>query len=53
MSARVIEVIEVEMPCGRGVEDDPVRIVVTYYSKDGILLAERDEWLEGQKIQKT
>jgi hypothetical protein len=53
VSARVIKVIEVHASRGRGAEGDPYRTVVQYWSEDGELLAERDEWLKEQEIQKT
>lgn len=42
--ARVISVIEVIYRRGQGVEHDPVRMVTAYYSFEGELLAERDDW---------
>jgi hypothetical protein len=44
MSAKVIQVIEVFTTRGEGVSGDPVRVVRQYYSLEGELLAERDEW---------
>lgn len=47
----VIEVIESQIKVGKGVdESDPVRIVTQYHTKDGVLLAERDEWKECHSI---
>ncbi len=43
-AAKVIQVIEVEYRRGQGIKDDPVRMVTGYYSFDGELLAERDDW---------
>lgn len=40
--AKVIQVIEVELKRGKGVEDDPIRGVLQYWSLDGDLLAEND-----------
>lgn len=40
--AKVIQVIETEERRGKGVEDDPIRRVVQYWSLDGDLLAEDD-----------
>ncbi|MCM3665525.1 hypothetical protein M3204_13995 [Mesobacillus subterraneus] len=40
-SARIVEVIETVSIRGNGVEN-PVREVIQYWSKDGILLAEQD-----------
>lgn len=42
MSAALVQVIAVDMPRGRGVEGDPVRIVKQFYSPDGLLIAEAD-----------
>ena len=42
MSAKLIQVIEVERNRGRGVDGDPVRTVTQYWSVDGVLLAEKD-----------
>ncbi len=44
MSARLIQVIEVDELRGKGVTDDPARRVTVYYSTDGAFLSERDEW---------
>jgi len=47
----VIEVIESEIMVGEGEnESDPVRIVTQYHTKDGVLLAEHDEWLKHHTI---
>jgi hypothetical protein len=45
MTARLIQVIEVDERRGKGIEGDPVRVVLQYWSTDGVLLAERDTWL--------
>ena len=45
-SARVIEVIEITVAEGEGIEGDPVRLVRYYFSLDGELLARRDRWEE-------
>lgn len=42
MSAKLIQVIQVETPRGRGVEEDPIRTVTQFWSTDGKLLAEND-----------
>lgn len=42
--ARVIEVIETVSIRGSGSEEDPVRKVFQYWSTDGELLAEKDEF---------
>lgn len=41
--AEVIEVICVEFTRGKGINEDPVRLVHQYWSKEGKLLAEDDE----------
>lgn len=59
--AKVIQVIETELKRGKGVEDDPIRGVMQYWSLDGELLAENDPILtegpsptvlEGQELLK-
>lgn len=40
--AKVIQVIETEVTRGKGVDDDPLRGVMQYWSLDGELLAESD-----------
>lgn len=45
MSARVLQVIETKTQRGSGRSlDDPVRIVTQYWTFDGEMLAERDEY---------
>jgi hypothetical protein len=44
----MMEVIEVRAIRGNGI-DVPVRIVVQYWSKEGKLLAEKDEYMEEKK----
>lgn len=41
-SAAVIQVIQIYSIVGKGVEGDPARRIVEYYSMDGQLLARRD-----------
>ena len=41
-SVKIIEVIEVVTACGSGTETDPNRLVTEYWSKEGVLLAARD-----------
>lgn len=48
MDAQVIQVIEVYWPVGRGIATDPMRRNRRYYTLDGKLLAEVDEWKEEQ-----
>jgi hypothetical protein len=43
-NAKLIEVIEVHTSKGKGVEGDPFRLLIQYWSKDGELLAEKDHW---------
>jgi len=50
-NARVISVIVTNLEKkGKGIEDDPVRRIIQYWSLDGILLAEDDTYkpLEGK-----
>jgi hypothetical protein len=50
MECRVIQVIETNlMKRGKGVEGDPVRTIKQYYSLDGELLWEVDQWENEQK----
>jgi hypothetical protein len=44
--AKVIQVIEVEVKRGKGIEDDPIRGVMQYWSLEGELLAESDPCLK-------
>lgn len=46
--ARLIQVIETEVKRGLGIERDAIRAVTQYWSPEGKLLAERDEWLEAK-----
>lgn len=43
-SAQVIEVIRTKSLIGAGTEEDPVRVITQYWSFDGKLLAQNDEW---------
>jgi hypothetical protein len=43
-SAKIIEVIQTVSNRGRGVEGDPVREVIQYWTKEGVLLFEKDNW---------
>jgi hypothetical protein len=47
-NAKLIEVIQVHTTIGKGIEGDPVRLLIQYWSKDGELLVERDEWKDGE-----
>ncbi|MEI5994794.1 hypothetical protein [Candidatus Enterococcus mansonii] len=40
----IVEVVHVEATRGDGTEENPVRIVHQYWSKDGVLLAEKDSY---------
>lgn len=45
--ARIIEVIETYELKGEGLEEgDPVRRVYQLWTKEGLLIFERDEWME-------
>ena len=41
-----IKVIETQTLVGDGTKDDPCRIIVQFWSKNGELLAQRDDWKE-------
>lgn len=41
-SVQLVEVIEVKTSAGKGTENDPIRIITEYWSKDGVLLAVND-----------
>ena len=43
-SAEVIQVIKTESAIGSGKTNDPFRPLIEYWSLDGNLLAEKDEW---------
>ena len=46
-TARIVEVIETTLTRrGNGEEDDPIRIITQYWSRDGKLLAEFDSLQE-------
>ena len=48
----MMEVIHVVSFEGEGTEENPARLIDEYYSKDGALLAVKDQWLE-QEIEKV
>lgn len=49
-TVRIIEVVETTLTRrGKGVENDPVRIITQYWSRDGELLAEKDPFVEETK----
>ncbi|MFS1025510.1 hypothetical protein ACFC9R_09395 [Enterococcus casseliflavus] len=49
---KMMEVIHVVSFEGEGTEENPARFINEYYSKEGTLLATKDEWLE-QEIEKV
>lgn len=49
---KMMEVIHVVSFEGEGTEENPARLINEYYSKEGALLATKDEWLE-QEIEKV
>ena len=48
---KMMEVIHVGSFEGEGTEENPARLINEYYSKEGALLATKDEWLE-REIEK-
>lgn len=48
----MMEVIHVISYEGEGNKENPARLIDEYYSKDGALLAVKDQWLE-QEIEKV
>lgn len=50
--AEMMEVIHVVSFEGEGTEENPARLINEYYSKEGTLLATKDEWLE-REIEKA
>lgn len=50
-SARVIKVIETKSTRGVGTSANPVRLVTQYWSLDGELLAEKDEFMREKLSQ--
>ncbi|RHH55490.1 hypothetical protein [Enterococcus casseliflavus] len=49
---KMMEVIHVVSFEGEGTKENPARLINEYYSKEGTLLATKDEWLE-QEIEKV
>lgn len=49
---KMMEVIHVVSFEGEGTKENPARLIDEYYSKEGALLATKDEWLE-QEIEKA
>lgn len=48
----IMEVIHVVSYEGEGTKENPARLIDEYYSKEGALLATKDEWLE-REIEKA
>ncbi len=48
-TVELIEVIKTESVCGKGTEEDPVRVVIEYWSLEGELLARVDTYEEAIK----
>lgn len=50
----IMEAIHVVSYEGEGTKENPARLIDEYYSKEGALLATKDEWLEWEieKAQK-
>lgn len=49
---KMMEVIHVVLFEGEGTTENPARLIDEYYSKEGTLLATKDEWLE-REIEKA
>lgn len=49
---KMMEVIHVVSFEGEGTKENPARLIDEYYSKEGALLATKDEWLE-REIEKA
>lgn len=49
VEARLVELLEVTVTEGKGVEPDPVRRVTYYYRPDGECVARRDQWEEEER----
>nr|DAG73005.1 MAG TPA: hypothetical protein [Caudoviricetes sp.] len=49
---KMMEVIHVVSYEGEGTKENPARLIDEYYSKEGALLAKKDEWLE-REIEKA
>jgi hypothetical protein len=45
VSAKLVELIEVEEHGGKGTESDPHRIIKRFYTKEGEFVCERDTWI--------
>lgn len=49
---KMMEVIHVVSFEGEGTKENPARLINEYYSKEGALLATKDDWLE-REIEKA
>lgn len=49
---KMMEVIHVVSFEGEGTKENPARLINEYYSKEGTLLATKDDWLE-REIEKA
>lgn len=49
---KMMEVIHVVSLEGEGTKENPARLIDEYYSKEGALLATKDDWLE-REIEKA
>lgn len=49
---KMMEVIHVVSFEGEGTKENPARLINEYYSKEGALLATKDDWLE-REIEKV
>lgn len=49
---KMMEVIHIVSFEGKGTKENPARLINEYYSKEGTLLATKDEWLE-REIEKV
>ena len=47
-----IQVVKVRSVFGAGIEDDPFRTIIQYWSLEGKLLATSDPWLEEENKKK-
>ena len=52
MSEKLVELIETETLRGTGKDGDAVRTVTQWWTKAGVLVVERDEWLAELVIEK-
>ena len=51
MMAKLVTLIETAERRGKGVEDDPVRLVSQWFTLEGEFVAERDPWLESAAVR--